>query len=281
MPDPSPPGAAGTPGSPSPHSLEPYSLEPEPAAPRLTGEVILRPDAEDLHYALACDLLLHAFNCVRAFGDFHLALSGGSTPLPFYRRLMVDPLFRDFPWKRTHLWIVDERRVPPDDERCNFLQISETLVEHSDIPRSQVHSMDALAPNADRAYEKELRDTLSWREKGHDRLDFVLLGMGSDGHTASLFPRSPAIAEHRRLVVLNSGPTVTPPDRVTMTLPLINASRFVAVLVTGSAKRAAIERVALAAATGALQTEDMPILGVKPIGGALRWYVDHEAAPPA
>src|SRR5215210_531529 len=102
-----------------------YRLEPEPVKPRLPGAVIVRSDAEDLHGALAADLFIHAMNCVRRFGDFHLALSGGSTPMPLYRRLMTDPAYRDLPWKRTHLWIVDERRVPLDDERSNYKHIKE------------------------------------------------------------------------------------------------------------------------------------------------------------
>ncbi len=252
-----------------------YRLEESetPAPPRLPGNAIVARDAEELHYALGLDLMGHANNCVRAFGDFHLAVSGGSTPLPFYQRLMIDPAFRDFPWKRTHLWLVDERRVHPEDERCNWLHISELLVEHSDIPEDQAHPMSQLDDAADVRYENELKETLAWREKGHDRLDFVLLGMGGDGHTASLFPKSPALREDRKLVTINSGPTVTPPDRVTMTYPLLNSARFIAALVTGAGKRDAIARVE----SGKEQAETLPIAGIRPVGGALRWYLDREA----
>lgn len=261
--------------------LSPLPLEnPDPSPPRLPGTVVLRRDDEDLHFSLGSELLIHAFNCVRTFGDFHIALSGGSTPLPFYRRLMVDPAFRDLPWKRTHLWLVDERRVPPDDERCNWTNIADLLLDHSDIPKSQAHPMNQLDPRADALYEEELKEALSWREKGQDRLDFVLLGMGGDGHTASLFPHSPALDERTRLITINAGPKVTPPDRITMTYPLINAARFIAVLVTGQSKRPALARVsehARSATSGApLPTAELPILGVRPMGdGVLRWYLDH------
>lgn len=250
-------------------------LEPERAAPALPGGVVVRGDAEDLHSAMGADLLLHAFNCVRAFGDFHIALSGGSTPLPFYLRLMVDPMFRSLPWTRTHLWIVDERRVSFEDERSNYRHIHELIVEHSDIPPEQVHPIDALEHDADARYEKALRESLGWREKGQDRLDYVLLGMGADGHTASLFPRSPALAVRDRLVTINAGPSVAPPDRVTMTYPLINASRFIAVLVTGESKRDMIRRIAEAREP----VSALPIRGVAPIGGVLRWYLDAAACP--
>jgi 6-phosphogluconolactonase len=132
-----------------------------------------------------------------------------------------------------------------------------------------------MSPTADVDYERELRETLGWREKGHDRLDFIVLGMGADGHTASLFPHSPALGASDRLVVMNGGPTVTPPDRVTMTFSLINASRFIAVLVTGEQKQKTIARLA----RGGEDAAALPILGVSPLGGELRWYLDRAACP--
>ena len=215
--------------------------------------------------------------------------------VPLYQRLMIDPNFREFPWNRTHLWIVDERRVPFDDDRSNYKMISEIIGDHSGIPPEQVHPMFATADDADVRYEATLREVLGWREKGHDRLDFVLLGMGSDAHTASLFPRSPALMDsldairnHRPgesppLVRINAGPAVTPPDRVTMMLPLINASRFIGVLVTGKSKQAPLKRIVDGAKMGGPErlaiAEELPILGVKPLGGELRWYLDYEASP--
>jgi 6-phosphogluconolactonase len=238
--------------------------------------VVVRATPEDLIDSIAADLFFHAKNCVRAFGDFHLALSGGTTPEPLYRRLMYDPNYRDLPWKRTHLWVVDERRVDPEDDRCNFKMIRDTIVIHSDIPPNQVHPINALAEDADAAYEAELKETLAWREKGHDRLDYALLGMGADAHTASLFPHSPALQSGGRLILINSGPAVTPPDRVTMTFDLLNASRFLAVMVTGEKKRDTIARLA---ATKSPNPDEIPITGINPLGGELRWYLDAAAVP--
>lgn len=246
-----------------------------PARPTLRGSVVVRSSADETIDALAADLELQARNCVRTFGDFHLALSGGSTPEPLYTRLMVDPVHREFPWARTHLWIVDERRVPLDDERSNFNLVRQTIVDHSDIPPEQVHPILPLVPDADLAYERELRAVLGWREKGHDRLDFVVLGMGDDGHTASLFPRSPALDDDDRLALLNDGPSVTPPPRVTMTLRLLNASRFLALLVLGERKRVAVARAALARD----DWRDFPVLALRPLAGELRWYLDADACP--
>lgn len=264
---------------------EPFEINRPPAAPALPGTVIVRPDAADVLDALAGDMLAQAAACVRQFGDFHLALSGGSTPLPLYRMLMTDPAYRSFPWKKTHLWVVDERRVPFEDERSNYHQIHGLIVEHSDIPRSQVHPILATRDDADTHYEKALREALEWREKGQDRLDCVVLGMGADGHTASLFPRSRALRDRSmppRMVLVNSGPEVTPPDRVTMTQHLINASRFVAVLATGEGKRAMIARVAKATADGDLSIvtpDELPILSIRPKAGECRWYIDADACP--
>lgn len=277
--------------SPSAPPAEKYELAQRPVPPLLPGTVVLRPDTDAVVDAVAADLLIHAHNCVRAFGDFNLALSGGTTPVALYQRLMIDPAYRELPWSRTHLWIVDERRVPFDDERSNYKMISEILGDHSGIPPEQVHPIFAMAEDADEQYAQTLRDVLGWREKGHDRLDFVLLGMGADAHTASLFPHSPALMESLEamrpapkngmprdmpLVRINAGPTVTPPDRVTMMLPLINASRFIGVLTTGKSKAATLRRVA-ARVGDASALAELPILGVRPLGGEQRWYLDFEA----
>jgi 6-phosphogluconolactonase len=273
--------------------MNPYDVDLPPAPPALPGTVIVRPDADRAIDALGADLLAQADACVRAFGSFHLALSGGSTPMPLYRRLMIDPTYRALPWARTHLWIVDERRVPFEDDRSNYKHIAELIVEHSGIPANQVHPMLATRDDADTHYELQLREALEWRERGQDRLDFVLLGMGADAHTASLFPRSRALRESTqpapaaqpapvapRMVLINSGPEVTPPDRLTMTPPLINAARCVAVLVTGAGKRDALARVAGAGPRPTAQhVLDLPILSIRPKAGDLRWYLDHDACP--
>jgi 6-phosphogluconolactonase len=266
-----------------------YQLEPTPPAPRLPGVVIVRPTADDAIDAAAAEMMLHAQNCVRQFGAFHIALSGGSTPIPLYERLMIDPALRSFPWEATHLWIVDERRVPFDDERSNFRAINEILGDHSGMPASHVHPIFAMSDDADTAYELELRRHLGRREPGNERLDYVLLGMGGDGHTASLFPGSPALRTGERpprLVRINAGPTVTPPDRVTMTFDIINTARFVAVLVTGKSKQSTISRVVEAASAGPAgagidpaRVEQLPILGIRPVAGVMRWYMDHDACP--
>lgn len=256
----------------------PYDLAgPSLVGPPLPGEVFVAETADQVVDMLAAELVAQALACQREFGDFELALSGGSTPVRLYERLMYDPNCRQLPWPRTHLWLVDERCVPPDDERSNFRLLNETIVEHSGIPREQVHPIDAMADGADADYETQLREVLQWRQRGQDRLDFVLLGMGADGHTASLFPGNDALGERRRLVRNVLAPDADPPRRVTMTLPLINAARMVAILVTGAAKARAIDRVARGEAT----VEQMPITGVHPTQGELKWFLDAAACSAA
>ncbi len=256
----------------------PYDLaEPAPVGPPLPGEVIVAETVDRLIDLLAAEMVVQAQACVRRFGDFELALSGGTTPQPLYERLMYDPDCRVLPWARTHLWLVDERAVPLDSDRSNFHLINETIVEHSGIPPEQVHPIAAMEEDADIAYEKELCEVLQWRHKGEDRLDFVLLGMGIDGHTASLFPFNEVLGEQEHLVRRVTAASAEPPQRVTMTYRLINAARVIAILVTGPAKAATIRRVA----AGRETMEELPIKGIHPVQGELKWFLDAEACAAA
>ncbi|MCA9289961.1 MAG: 6-phosphogluconolactonase, partial [Phycisphaerales bacterium] len=130
---------------PRPPKRETYDLLGGPIAPpALPGRVVVGESDYEAVDLAASDLVAQAMNCVREFGDFHLALSGGRTPQPLYERLMYDPDFRAVPWQRTHLWIVDERCVPWDDPRSNFGMIHDTIVQHADLPPEQVHPMPVL-----------------------------------------------------------------------------------------------------------------------------------------
>lgn len=269
-------------------------------SPRLPGRATVYESSDDLLDAVARAIFAGAHRAVSAWGSFHVALSGGSSPMPVYERLMYDPEFRALPWPRTHLWIVDERRVPFEDERSNFGRIREVLVAHSGIPDEQVHPIMATRDDADTHLHAQLRGHLGARPAGARRLDMVLLGMGTDAHTASLFPRSPAlladlpgpahdagtIMGEPPLARLNAGPAVTPPDRVTMTLRCINAAERVAVLAHGAAKAATLARLVDALdragdAPDRLPVADMPVLGVRPASGNLEWFLDGASAGPS
>jgi 6-phosphogluconolactonase len=188
-------------------------------------------------------------------------------------RLMVDPRYRYAPWKQTHIWVVDERRVPPTDERSNYRMIRETLLDHIPTRSRLLHPMPVLDDNAPAAYEQELRSHLP-----DGRLDMVMLGMGDDAHTASLFPQSPAVEVSDRWVAANHGPRVKPPERLTMTYPLLNAARFLAVLVTGAAKAGAVRRVDEHLRRQGPAPRELPVTGIQPDSGRLCWYLDAAAA---
>ena len=251
----------------------------------LTGPINTAPDLDRLYDDLAATLMALAQQAIVQRSRFHLALSGGSTPKPFYQQLATDPRFDRFPWEQTHLWIVDERRVPEDDERSNVNMIRHSLADHVPLRREAVHPMPVLDDDPVGRYEQEL-ETVFGLDAGPTsgsvapcpRLDFVLLGIGDDGHTASLFPHSPAIGVTDRWIATNDGPTVTPPPRVTMTFPLLNAAREIAVLVTGAKKAAVLQRISEQLKDTGPDAQSLPITGIRPADGQLTWYIDAAAA---
>jgi 6-phosphogluconolactonase len=245
----------------------------------LPGTEIVAPDTERLFEKLGEALLSAAFDAVEQRGVFHLALSGGSTPEPFYMRLVTDPKFRGLPWKQTHVWVVDERRVPEDHEKSNWRMIRESLVDHVPTPAAQLHPVPTLADEPAAAYEAVMQRVFGFTPRaGVPALDFVLLGMGGDAHTASLFPGSPALRVRDRWVIDNDGPSVVPPARVTMTYPLLDEARRLAVLVVGHSKVDTLRRVAKAHTEGTPDHHELPITGLAPRPGALTWYLDDAAA---
>ena len=173
-------------------------------------------------------------------GDrFSLALSGGSTPLPLHRALATK--HRDaLDWKRIHVFWGDERFVPANDENSNYRMARETLLDHVPIPDKNIHPIptDVGSPKEAAAlYEQTLKDFFS--NDGLPRFDLILLGLGSDGHTASLFPGVPALQETKRWVASVAAPQHIGPHvpRVTLTLPVLNSSKQVFFLVAGESKQ--------------------------------------------
>ena len=169
-----------------------------------------------------------------ARGRCTLALSGGTTPRPVYAALAGPDLVAGIDWSRVDVYFGDERAVPPEDAASNFHMAMESLLSKVAIPPTQIHRMEGERPDLDAAaaaYDRQLPDAL----------DVLVLGIGADGHTASLFPGSPALAERRRRVVVVEGPK-PPRRRLTITPPAIAAAWHVAVLVMGRDKAAAVAR---------------------------------------
>lgn len=194
-----------------------------------------------------------------ARGTASVALVGGNTPRPVYEALAARG---DVPWQNVHVYFGDERAVPPDDPESNFGMARATLLSHVPIPTAQIHRMHAEAPDVEaaaRAYDELLPA----------RLDLVLLGIGEDGHTASLFPGGSAVTERTRRVLFVTGPK-PPPRRLTITPPVIAVARATLVLAAGAAKADAVAR--------ALEGADDIIGCPVQLARAGYWILDRAAA---
>ncbi|XP_070260122.1 GDH/6PGL endoplasmic bifunctional protein isoform X1 [Myotis yumanensis] len=228
---------------------------------------------EELIAKLADDVEAAAMKAVRRSGQFHLALSGGSSPVALFQQLAMGHYA--FPWAHTHLWLVDERCVPLWDPESNFQGLQTHLLQHVRLPHYHVHPMPVhlrqrLCAEEDQgaqAYAEEISALVA-----NSSFDLVLLGMGADGHTASLFPQSPTGLEGEQLVVLTESPS-GPRRRMSLSLPLINRARRVAVLVMGRLKR----EITLLVSRVGHEPKKWPISGVQPVSGQLVWYMDYEA----
>jgi 6-phosphogluconolactonase len=236
------------------------------------------PDAAALAKAAAVDLLRRAQQSVAERGHFTLALAGGSTPRKLYSLLASDADFRDFPWDKTHLFFGDERHVPPSHVDSNYLMVSGTLLASGRVPAANVHRVRAELPDADRAaadYDAELHTffTPAMRFNGFPRFDVILLGMGPDGHTASLFPDSKALREKERWVVANWVEKFNA-ARITFTFPVLDAARAVLLLVAGADKADMLHEVLVTKRSTAVY----PVQQVQPLDGAKVWLLDHAAA---
>lgn len=207
---------------------------------------------------------------------FSVALSGGSTPRAMLALLKSDAWRSRVDWAAIEFFWSDERAVPPDDPQSNFGMAKSALLDHVPVPPEQIHRMPAeqtpLVAVAD-AYAAEIRHTLGVGRARTPRLDLVMLGMGPDGHTASLFPETAALGDRHRLVAANHVPTLDA-ERLTFTPKLINAAAHVLFLVAGEDKAAALREVL----EGERRPSLYPAQLVAPEDGTLHWYADRAAA---
>jgi 6-phosphogluconolactonase len=229
---------------------------------------------EDMSWAAACafeDLARLKFIEGKTFCA---ALSGGLTPRLLYRILAGRALVGRIEWKNVQLFQVDERCVPPDHPDSNYRMIREALLESSEIPAENFHRMQAEEADLEKAareYAGELAIVLEPQDGLRPRLDVVFLGMGPDGHTASLFPGTAALEEQSAWVRPNRVERLGM-SRLTMTLPLLNASAHVIFLVAGADKAETLRKV-LEGPPGGL-----PAQRIQPVDGSLSWFLDEAAA---
>ena len=235
-----------------------------------TTDVRIIGNVEDLATTVAREVALVLDSSVNQHGSASIVLAGGRTPRGVYQRVAASHR-HDVPWDQVHFYWGDERHVAHDDDRSNYRMARESLLDALPVRREHLHAMPTgVAPDrAAEKYELMLRSrfTTDW-----PTFDLVLLGVGEDGHTASLFPGSPALGEFSRWVIATTAP-VEPHHRLTLTVPAITHARSIFVLATGSAKADAVR-------CGLSDRPDprWPVSLISTTRGRLVWWLDADAA---
>ncbi len=237
--------------------------------------VIVASDTAALAVAAAAQLRRGLAEAIAARGAAWLALAGGRTPRVVYEHLAADGA-PAIDWTRVHVAFGDERLVPPDHADSNYAMARVSLFARVPIPAAQVHRIEGerrTAADAAEAYGATLTRAFALAPGAWPVFDVVLLGVGGDGHTASLFPGTAALGVTDRLAAAAEAPSA-PTARVTLTYPVLNAARAVVLLVGGEDKAEAVAR----AFDDAVPTADCPVRGVRPQNGSLTWHLDAAAA---
>ena len=234
-------------------------------------------DAEAMCTAAAETLVRHIVKTLQTKDVYSIALSGGSTPRRLYAQLVDEPeLDRQIPWERVHFFWGDERPVPPDHPDSNYRMAYEAMLSRAPIPPANIHRIKAEDPDAGIAaddYADDMRRFFGITNGELPRFNCVLLGMGSDGHTASLFPGSPALGEAKRLVMANWVEKFQS-YRITLTAPVFNNADLILFLVSGSEKAGALKTVL----EGDKEPDRYPAQLIQPSRGASIWFLDRSAA---
>jgi 6-phosphogluconolactonase len=243
----------------------------------LAHDVRILSDAAAIAKRAAQEFVLCANTAVKEQGSFSVALAGGSTPKALYGLLANDSvLHTQVPWDKMQVFFGDERHVPPDHADSNFRMASEAMLSKAPLKPEQIHRIKAEYPDAENAaleYEQELRSQFKLAPGALPRFDLVLLGMGSEGHTLSLFPGTKALHDNGRLVMRNwIGKLCT--DRITFTAPVANNAALILFAVTGADKACALKSVL----EGPNEPEQLPSQLIQPKNGKLLWLVDPAAA---
>jgi 6-phosphogluconolactonase len=239
------------------------------------GELLILPDQVALADEAARRFVALAQAAISARGRFSVALSGGSTPRGLYQRLAQPPYHNQLDWSNVHVFWGDERYVPLDDPESSFRMAREALLTQVPIPAANIYPVPTVGGTPEAAAGAYAATITTFFDAEQPRFDLILLGMGPDGHTASLFPGAPELTTPSgdMVVVVRDAPK-PPPTRLSFTLPLINAAANVLFLIAGGDKAATLREVL----RGPLEPARLPAQGVRPAQGALLWLVDTAAA---
>jgi len=240
--------------------------------------VVVLDDAAAVARDGAARFVTLAREAIAARGSFHVALSGGKTPAALFRKLAEDEMRSSVDWSHTHLYWSDERTVPPAHPDSNYGMAERELIARVNIPVQNVHRMEAERADLDKAaqeYEALVRKLIPAGPGGFPSFDLIYLGMGPDGHTASLFPNSAGLKETVKAVIAHDvvPPNFPPCKRMTFTFPLLNAARVVIFLLTGADKTEKLREV-----LQGTHTPPYPSQGVRPVKGERIFLVDRAAA---
>jgi 6-phosphogluconolactonase len=242
---------------------------------RVNAEVRILEDAAAIAKRAAEEFIKAANTAAKAKGSFSVALAGGSTPRALYALLAGDPLRGQLPWEKMQLFFGDERHVEPTHPDSNFRMATEAMISKVPLKPEQVHRIKAENPDtgqAAREYEQELRSHFHLADGEAPRFDLVLLGMGNEGHTLSLFPGTKALRDNGCLAVRNwVGKLLA--ERVTLTAPAVNNAALVMFMVAGAYKALALKAVL----EGPYEPEQLPAQLIDPKRGRLLWLVDAAA----
>jgi len=244
---------------------------------RAAREIVVLPDAAAIARRAAEEFVSIAGKAVKAKGACNVALAGGSTPKALYSLLVEETAFREqVPWDKLHFFFGDERHVPPDHADSNFRMATEAMIAKSPLRPKQVTRIKGELADAKMAaleYEIELRRRFQLSAGEYPRFDLVLLGMGDEGHTLSLFPGTKALHPAERIVVRNWVGKLYA-ERITLTAPAINPAACILFMVTRADKAPALKAVL----EGPYEPEQLPAQLIQPRNGKLLWLVDTAAA---
>jgi 6-phosphogluconolactonase len=239
-------------------------------------EVIIAKDSDELDKIAAQQFISIAQKAIENNGRFSAVLAGGSTPKSLYSLLASENFRSQIDWQKVFFFFGDERNVLPTDEESNFRMANENLLKPLQIQPENVFRWKTELGNSEKIaadYQKTIIKFFGLTENELPQFDSVLLGMGSDGHTASLFPFTDAINEQLKIAVANTVEKLNT-ERLTLTFPAINNARNVIFLVKGADKAETLREVL----QGEIQSEKLPSQAVKPTDGKLFWLVDNQAA---
>lgn len=241
----------------------------------MTAEIKIFPQSETLAEAVALELKNASKQAIDTGRTFNLVLAGGSTPRAVYQVLAREEFKNSIPWKCVHFFWGDERCVPPDHEDSNYRMAREALLDPLAIPEENIHRIRGEnEPEVEAArYAEEIKNNLKQQPGETPRFDWILLGLGTDGHTASLFPGMEPIEDPSGLCAVAVQPQ-SGQTRITLTSRVLNHARRVSFIVTGKSKAQIVAEIH----NKAPESQNYPAAQVHPDQGALEWFLDREAA---